>query len=119
MLRNLHTAHADPVSPSGAGLFLRKLYRQRWALEQAFNEFTIHLCCELNTLGYPKAVLLAFCVAAISYNVLAALQGVPRGVHREKKVDHCGESPGSIRTADTPNRPTPRPTDGFGAGIFD
>jgi hypothetical protein len=77
------------------------------------------LCCELNTLGYPKAVLLAFCVAAISYNVLAALQGVPRGVHREKKVDHCGESPGSIRTADTPNRPKPRPTDGFGAGIFD
>jgi hypothetical protein len=63
------------------------LYRQRWTLEQAFNELTTHLRCELNTLGYPKAALFSFCVAASSYNVLAALKGVLRGVHGEEKVD--------------------------------
>jgi IS4 transposase len=63
------------------------LYRQRWTLEQAFNELTTHLRCELNTLGYPKAALFAFCVAASSYNVLAALKGVLRGVHGEEKVE--------------------------------
>ncbi len=30
------------------------LYRKRWTLEQAFNELTTHLRCELNTLGYPQ-----------------------------------------------------------------
>jgi IS4 transposase len=63
------------------------LYRQRWTLEQAFNELTTHLRCELNTLGYPKAALFSFCVAASSYNVLAALKGVLRGVHGEEKVE--------------------------------
>jgi IS4 transposase len=40
------------------------LYRQSWTLEQAFNELTTHLRCELNTLVYPKAALFAFWVAA-------------------------------------------------------
>jgi IS4 transposase len=56
------------------------LYRQSWTLEQAFNELTTHLRCELNTLVYPKAALFAFWVAASSYNVPAALKGVLRGV---------------------------------------
>jgi len=64
-----------------------QLYRKRWTLEQAFNELTTHLRCELNTLGYPKAALFAFSVAVCSYNLLAALKGVLRGVHGEEKVD--------------------------------
>ena len=63
------------------------LYRKRWTLEQAFNELTTHLRCELNTLGYPKAALFAFCVAVCSYNLLAALKGALRGVHGEDKVE--------------------------------
>lgn len=63
---------------------IARAYRQRWTLEQAFNELTVHLRCELNTLGYPKAALFAFCVAACSYNVLAAVQGALRGVHGEE-----------------------------------
>jgi len=63
------------------------LYRRRWTLEQAFNELTTHLRCELNTLGYPKAALFAFCVAACSYNLLAAVKGALRGVHGEEKMD--------------------------------
>jgi hypothetical protein len=63
------------------------LYRKRWTLEQAFNELTTHLRCELNTLGYPQAALFAFCVAVSSYNVLAALKGALRGVHGEEKLE--------------------------------
>jgi hypothetical protein len=64
------------------------LYRKRWTLEQAFNELTTHLRCELNTLGYPKAALFAFCVAVCSYNVLAAVKGALRGAHGEEKLEH-------------------------------
>jgi len=63
------------------------LYRKRWTLEQAFNELTTHLRCELNTLGYPKAALFAFCVAVSAYNLLAAVKGAIRGVHGEEKLE--------------------------------
>jgi IS4 transposase len=63
------------------------LYRRRWTLEQAFNELTTHLRCELNTLGYPKAALFAFCVAVCCYNLLAAVKGALRGVHGEAKLE--------------------------------
>ncbi len=63
------------------------LYRKRWTLEQAFNELTTHLRCELNTLGYPKAALFSFCVAVCCYNVLAVLKGALRGVRGEATVE--------------------------------
>jgi len=66
---------------------IAELYRRRWTLEQAFNELTTHLRCELNTLGYPRAALFAFCVAVCSYNLLAAVKGALRSVHGEKKVE--------------------------------
>jgi hypothetical protein len=66
---------------------IAELYRHRWTVEQAFNELTTHLRCELNTLGYPKAALFAFCVAVCSYNVLAAVKGALRGVHGEEKME--------------------------------
>jgi len=68
-------------------LKIAELYRRRWTLEQAFNELTTHLRCELNTLGYPKAALFAFCVAVCSYNLLAAVKGALRGVHGEEKME--------------------------------
>lgn len=63
------------------------LYRGRWTIEQVFNELTTHLCCEPNTLGYPKAALFAFCVALCCYNLLSAVKGALRGIHGEKAVD--------------------------------
>jgi hypothetical protein len=66
---------------------IAELYRHRWTLEEAFNELTTHLRCELNTLGYPKAALFAFCVAACSYNLLAAVKGALRGVHGEETME--------------------------------
>ncbi len=63
-----------------------RLYQKRWTLEAAFNELTLHLRCEINTLGYPKAGLFAFCVAACCYNLLAAIKGALRGVHGEEMM---------------------------------
>jgi len=80
LLTNLPSGKASAVK-------VAELYRKRWTLEQAFNELTTHLRCELNTLGYPKAALFAFCVAVCSYNFLAAVKGALRGVHGERVVD--------------------------------
>jgi len=63
------------------------LYLRRWTLETAFQELTVHLRCELNTLGYPKAALFAFCVAVACYNLLATVKGALRGVHGEEAVE--------------------------------
>jgi hypothetical protein len=62
------------------------LYLKRWQIEGAFHELTMALSCEVNTLGYPKAALFAFCVAVAAYNVLAVLKAAMRTVHGEEKV---------------------------------
>src|SRR5262249_8213280 len=54
--------------------------------EGAFLELTVALRCEVNTLGYPKAALFAFCVALVAYNVLAVQKAALRSAHGEKKV---------------------------------
>jgi hypothetical protein len=46
------------------------LYRTRWKIETAFQELTVNLQCEINTLGYPKAALFGFALAIVSYNLL-------------------------------------------------
>jgi IS4 transposase len=62
------------------------LYRRRWAIETAFQELEETLNSEVNTLGYPKAALFAFCVALVAYNVLSTLKAALRSVHGEEKV---------------------------------
>jgi IS4 transposase len=62
------------------------LYQGRWRIEGAFLELTVALKCEVNTLGYPRAALFAFCVALVAYNVLAVQKAALRSVHGEKKV---------------------------------
>lgn len=62
------------------------VYRGRWRIEGAFLELTVALKCEVNTLGYPKAALFAFCVALVAYNVLAVQKAALRSVHGEQKV---------------------------------
>jgi len=49
---------------------LLKLYRTRWRIETAFQELTENLCCEISTLGHPKAALFAFALAIAAYNTL-------------------------------------------------
>src|SRR4051794_13295042 len=62
------------------------LYRCRWTIGTAFQELEATLHSEVNTLGYPKAALFAFCVALVSYNVLSTIKAALRSVHGEEKV---------------------------------
>ncbi len=80
LLTNLPASKANAIK-------VAKLYQKRWKLETAFQELTMHLRCELNTLGYPPAALFAFCVAVSCYNLLAAVKGALRGVHGQKTIE--------------------------------
>jgi IS4 transposase len=65
---------------------IAELYRRRWTIETAFQELEATLRGEVNTLGYPKAALLAFCVALVAYNVLSTIKAALRSVHGEEVV---------------------------------
>lgn len=66
---------------------LAELYLQRWTIEEAFRQLTQYLSCEVRTLGYPKAALLAFSLAVTAYNCMAGVQGALASVHGRDKVD--------------------------------
>ena len=57
------------------------LYRRRWTIETAFQELEATLEGEIDTLGYPKAALFAFCVALVSYNVMSTVKAALRAAH--------------------------------------
>jgi hypothetical protein len=66
---------------------IARLYQKRWTIETAFQELTVVLQCEVNTLAYPKAALLGFCVALLAFNVLAVVQAALRAAHGVAKVE--------------------------------
>ena len=80
ILTNLPEETADAVK-------VADLYRKRWTLETAFQELEASLNGEINTLGYPKAALFAFCLALVSYNVLSTVKAALRSVHGAKAAD--------------------------------
>ena len=80
ILTNLPKEDADAIA-------VAKLYRGRWTLETAFQELEASLNSEINTLGYPKAALFAFCVALVAYNVLGAVKAALRSVHGTEVAD--------------------------------
>jgi hypothetical protein len=80
LLTNLPASKANAIK-------VATLYQKRWRLETAFQELTMHLRCELNTLGYPPAALFAFCVALSCYNVLATIKGALRAVHGQETIE--------------------------------
>lgn len=75
-----------PASKAGPKR-LAELYRTRWKIETAFQELTVSLCCEINTLGYPKAALFAFALACVAYNALIVIQAALKGGQGKKKID--------------------------------
>lgn len=75
-----------PVEVAGAAK-VANIYLKRWKIEGVFHELTVALKCEVNTLGYPKAALFAFCVAVVAYNVLAVVKAAMRVVHGQEKVE--------------------------------
>jgi IS4 transposase len=80
ILTNLPEKVADAAT-------VARLYRRRWTLETAFQELEASLHGEINTLGYPKAALFAFCLALVAYNVLSTVKAALRSVHGEKADD--------------------------------
>ena len=77
ILTNLTSTEASAVK-------VAELYQKRWTIEAVFHELTMALQCEVQTLGYPKAALFAFCVALLLENTLAMLKGSLRAVHGEE-----------------------------------
>jgi len=47
---------------------LAALYRKRWLIETVFQRLEAHLNSEIDTLGYPQAGLLGFCLAVLALN---------------------------------------------------
>src|SRR3954454_9834164 len=81
----LHVLTNVPAKDARAKV-IADMYRRRWTIETAFQELEAALNSEINALGYPKAALLAFCVALVAYNVLSTLKAALRSVHGEVKV---------------------------------
>lgn len=76
------------VPRSDASAFvIAALYRKRWTLETMFFELTQMLNGELNTMGYPRAALLGFAIALVSYNLLSVTRGALRTAFGAEKVD--------------------------------
>ncbi len=80
ILTNLPEEAADAIA-------VAELYRKRWTLETAFQELEASLNGEINTLGYPKAALFAFCLALVAFNVLSTVKAALRSVHGAKAAD--------------------------------
>lgn len=68
-------------------MVLSELYRKRWTIETVFFEITTTLTCEVDTLGYPKAALFAFCLALLAYNAVAVIKAALRSGLGEQKVN--------------------------------
>jgi IS4 transposase len=66
---------------------LAELYHRRWRLETTFQELTVLLRCEVNTLAYPKAALFGFAVALAAYNVYALLSAAVAAQHGRQKAE--------------------------------
>lgn len=68
-------------------LAIAPAYRSRWTIEKAFNELTLSLDSEINTLGYPRAALFGFCIGVVIYNVLSVVKASLRAVHGAEKIE--------------------------------
>lgn len=66
---------------------LADVYRRRWRLETSFQELTVLLRCEVNTLAYPKAALFGFALAVAAYDVFVLLQAAVAAAHGRQKAE--------------------------------
>lgn len=87
-----------------SALKIADLYRNRWTIETAFYEISQNLNGEINTLGYPKAALFAFCMGLVTFNLMSTIRAALRAAHGVEKVDEevslfrlCDEVAGTYR----------------------
>ena len=64
-----------------------ELYRSRWTIETAFQQLTVDLRCEVDTLAYPRAALFGFCVAVAAFNILSTIKAAIRAEHGHEAAD--------------------------------
>jgi hypothetical protein len=64
-----------------------ELYAERWTIENAFQQLTDDLRTEIDTLAYPKAALLAFCLACVAYNAVSLVKAALRATLGAPFVD--------------------------------
>ena len=75
-----------PIEVAGAEL-VSQLYRERWQIETLFLTVTMNFEGEINTLAYPKAALFSFCLALVTYNILATIRATLSSVHGVEKMN--------------------------------
>jgi hypothetical protein len=78
---------SDVPAEKADAMVLADLYLRRWRIENAFQEMTEQLRCEVDTLGYPRAALFGFSLAICAYNLLAILKGAMASVHGQQEVE--------------------------------
>lgn len=61
-------------------------YRKRWKLETMFQSLTRMLQGEIDTLAYPRAALLGFGIALVTYNILSTVQAALRAKYGAEKI---------------------------------
>ncbi len=85
LLTNLPAGEASAVT-------VVELYLTRWTVETAFLRLTVELRGEIDTLGYPRAALFGFAVAAVAFNVLAVVKAALRQVHGVEVIEQSVSS---------------------------
>jgi IS4 transposase len=63
---------------------LAMLYLERWQIENLFGELAQAFDAEIDTLCYPAAALLAYCIALMTYNLQSTLLGALHQTHGDR-----------------------------------
>ena len=80
LLTNLTWREASAIKVS-------ELYRKRWQIEGMFQDLTLSLECEIDTLAYPRAAVFAFCLAVKAYNAVSLVRAALRSEWGEEQVE--------------------------------
>ncbi|QDU88942.1 hypothetical protein Pla175_23260 [Pirellulimonas nuda] len=70
-----------------AAAAVAELYHTRWSIEAAFGEMTLALRGEIDTLAYPKAALLGFALAVVTYNTLGVVRAATAAAYGVEKAE--------------------------------
>lgn len=78
------------LPPEAGAITLGELYLERWQVENLFGQLAQSFEAEINTLCFPAAAVLAYCVALLTYNLQsslkAALQSARQSAQGERAV---------------------------------
>jgi hypothetical protein len=70
-----------------SGMVVMEVYKGRWSIEGVFQQLEKLFQSEVQSLGYPKAALFAFCVAMCAFNLYSTVKAALRSAHGREKVE--------------------------------